>query len=1164
MLNPLAAQAVATVVSRKHNARDYEARGCEELDSRYRALVRQIKKPLETWGTGDPEELYNGLVREIESDPKFAAKLEALYNGDFPTKFGQLVTKVLAQWDRLEEPQLELVKDARLWIPAATKAWKESFRVDMNPYLDHVAYRLYLFTNVWLLRRFARILDPQALDAAAEYFPGMAFSSVQDEELEEVARRREAVNGLDSLRGRVPPAREAGCPQQRADASNLAGLAFSGGGIRSATFNLGVLQFLGDKGLLRRFDYLSTVSGGGYIGSWLHAWIRHGDQTDGGQKQDEPRGIDRVENSLKPANVPEAGPVRFLRRYSNYLTPQTGAMSADTWTMLNIWMRNTFLNMLILTLALSALLLTPGWLASIADRLDHTAPATVIGALTGGRVAGAAAKVAAEENRGGITDYWWVLLIPSACLIGLNLAGLRSQSKPGKVLAWLRREQAILALVVAPIFLGGWLAGTVVPNDMKQLPIHDKYVRAEKKVAELARARGAYSSQAQWESAVTAQRQELAALAGELDRALDGIFEQDSFQFGWVTAMLVLVVSITGRLDRNFYPRRASDGWIRRALTIGRAYGWVALVCLMAAIASGGLDYFWLDHVAKPLWAAHSDRLVGPREILTGSAPVFLSLLSIAVFLYMGLLGRRFSDDRREWMARLGAWLTICCIAWVAVCGTATFGPWLLHRIAAAAQTSDIWGTGEVGVGWMLVTAAGLYAGRSVGKDNKSGSFTKAIAVLAPPLFVAGLLLLLAEALSRFAPAGGWEAFAMTAFCGGMALFLSRRVDINEFSLHQFYRNRLVRCYLGGARGAERRPDRFTGFDGRDDFPVQDLTPTRPDGAPGYFGPYPIFNTTLNVSHGEELAWQERKGEAFVFTPRFSGFDVAHGRATHLRTKDQPKLSSGGYRPTRCYAYPENGGVNVGTAVAISGAAASPNQGTRTNASTAFLMTVLDVRLGWWLGNPRRNDTWQKPGPTTGLFQLLAELTGSTSDTGKYVYLSDGGHFENLAIYELVRRRCRFIVACDSEEDHTYTFGGLGNVIRKCRTDFGAEITIDVGDLKPPPDGRFTRSHYAVGKIGYPADEKGPAAEGTLIYIKSSLTGNDESADVLQFAMMYREFPHESTANQWFDETRFESYRRLGYHVAESAITGANAEAAALFGDLLQEPREKAAMAAAG
>jgi hypothetical protein len=103
-----------------------------------------------------------------------------------------------------------------------------------------------------------------------------------------------------------------------------------------------------------------------------------------------------------------------------------------------------------------------------------------------------------------------------------------------------------------------------------------------------------------------------------------------------------------------------------------------------------------------------------------------------------------------------------------------------------------------------------------------------------------------------------------------------------------------------------------------------------------------------------------------------------------------------------------------------------------------------------------------------------------------------------------------------------------------------------------------------VGKIVYPADEKGTAAEGTLIYIKSSLTGNDESADVLQFAMMYREFPHESTANQWFDETRFESYRRLGYHVAESAITGATAEAAALFGDLLQEPREKAAMAAAG
>jgi hypothetical protein len=349
-----------------------------------------------------------------------------------------------------------------------------------------------------------------------------------------------------------------------------------------------------------------------------------------------------------------------------------------------------------------------------------------------------------------------------------------------------------------------------------------------------------------------------------------------------------------------------------------------------------------------------------------------------------------------------------------------------------------------------------------------------------------------------------------------------------------------VRCYLGGARTGRqpgRQPDSFTGFDSRDDFPVSALAPSR-----GYSGPYPIFNSTLNLAHGNELAWQERKGEAFVFTPRFAGFD-----STHPKLPGQRKLSYGGYRPTREYACLGTAGVSVGTAVAISGAAGSPNQGRQTNVSTAFLMTVLDVRLGWWLGNPRRTDTWQRPGPATGLFQLLSELTASTNDTGKYVNLSDGGFFENLAVYELVRRRCRYIVACDSEQDGDFTFGGLGNLIRKCRTDFGVEIEIDTTKLKPAKDARFTTDHCAVGTIFYPA----PETQGKLIYIKSSLTGN-ESADVLQYAMQCADFPHESTADQWFDETQFESYRKLGYHAAESA---------AIFENL--QPAKKASTAAA-
>ena len=119
----------------------------------------------------------------------------------------------------------------------------------------------------------------------------------------------------------------------------FAGLALSGGGIRSATFNLGVLQALADLGLLSKFDYLSTVSGGGYIGGWLSKWI-HG----------EPGGVAEVEKQLRsagdgPAPRSEPPEVQFLRKYSNYLTPKSGLFTADTWTLICTYVRNTLLNM---------------------------------------------------------------------------------------------------------------------------------------------------------------------------------------------------------------------------------------------------------------------------------------------------------------------------------------------------------------------------------------------------------------------------------------------------------------------------------------------------------------------------------------------------------------------------------------------------------------------------------------------------------------------------------------------------------------------------------------------------------------------------------------------------------------------------------------------------
>jgi hypothetical protein len=283
---------------------------------------------------------------------------------------------------------------------------------------------------------------------------------------------------------------------------------------------------------------------------------------------------------------------------------------------------------------------------------------------------------------------------------------------------------------------------------------------------------------------------------------------------------------------------------------------------------------------------------------------------------------------------------------------------------------------------------------------------------------------------------------------------------------------------------------------------------------------------------GDRLSWQERKGSSFTFTPKYSGWQYP----TTSGTSNGAQVPS--FRTTNVYAYPvigsDDGGIGLGTAIAISGAAASPNMGYQSSPALAFLMTVFNVRLGWWLGNPR-GDRYKHSGPTAGLNYLLTELFGLTNDQRSYVYLSDGGHFENMAMYELVRRRTQLILVCDGEQDAALSFGGLANAIRKCRTDFGVEIDIDVSRIRKDATTGYSQQHCAVGTIHYPETLNGQAVTGTLIYVKASLTG-DEPTDIVEYRARQSTFPHQTTADQFFDESQFESYRRLGYHIADEEL----------------------------
>jgi hypothetical protein len=236
-------------------------------------------------------------------------------------------------------------------------------------------------------------------------------------------------------------------------------------------------------------------------------------------------------------------------------------------------------------------------------------------------------------------------------------------------------------------------------------------------------------------------------------------------------------------------------------------------------------------------------------------------------------------------------------------------------------------------------------------------------------------------------------------------------------------------------------------------------------------------------------------------------------------------------------------GMSLGTALAISGAAASPNMGYHSSPLVTFILTLLNVRLGAWLGNPgpHGDNTFNLGYPRFGVRPIIAEAFGLTDATNPYVYLSDGGHFENLGLYEMVLRRCHYIVVSDAGQDPLCSFADLGEAVRKIRIDLG--IPIEFTD----PISIFARSDQkeqnvrgrvcALGKIKYSAVDGAGIQDGELLYIKPACYG-EEPRDIYEYFKNHPTFPHEPTSDQFFSESQFESYRMLGIHSMEKVCPG--------------------------
>lgn len=982
-------------------------------------------------------------------------------------------------------------------------------------------------------------------------------------------------------------------------------LCLSGGGIRSACFGLGVLQGLARKGLLSRFHYLSTVSGGGYIGSWLSTWIhRH---TDG-----LPGAAEELKASVTaPSDTTSTSqPVQQLRRYSNYLSPRTGLFSADTWTLVATFLRNLLANWLVLLPWLLLLLLIPRVVLSAVASPWFVAPlppwSLYAAVLTAWACCLIAVKYSHDEDEAPrpdssraevverVTGEFLVQclfpMITSALLLVAALAWYRAGRYPAEA-AIGRLTVPVLpfcaAVFGASVHWAGWLW-----SDEQRKSIRDDLG---------------------------------ILLAGLLAGLLGGAAAQMALAlpddpmwlvgYVWLAPSILLALFVLGS---SLYvawagiKNRITDSDMEWTARMG---AYVLRSAVVWLIASGIVFY-------------------GP--VLFDLLPKVVSLPTITALFASSVVsgwsgstesGRRSEQaDRRsrllDFVTRLAGPVFLAVIlAWLSAL-TSLFAGVLRSDSWNSWAWGAVWNPGRLGLHWRGLPLRGIF-------DHL---------LILCELNLAGVLALGAAIALVF-----W--------------FFAVNVALNKFSLHHMYRERLIRAFLGANRKV-RRPDPFTGFDADDNLAVGLLWPLgvtpeavfdadalltairdgstpvpqairgrlssalaeklaawspgrdtemlltalsyefnrireplgfaasdqlKPEQVPEYLRGYAeelskvdpadrdlykvrlynrllledacapalrgarpghgsrplhLINMTLNLTSDPELAWQDRKGESFTVSPLHAGSgDPTLG----YRRTDWPA-------PLKARRYGGDRGISVGTAMAISGAAASPNMGYHSSPVISFLLTLFNARLGWWLGNPGQEgqDTYPDYYVKRPVTWLLRELRGVTNRTAEYVYLSDGGHFENLGLYEVVRRRCRFVIVSDAGCDPEASFEDLGNAIRKIRIDLGIAIEFPDGlpiysrrEAAEPDFPANDARAYAVGKIRYSEVDAKPDGsgqpDGVLLYLKPAVYGQ-EPVDVRNYATKHRDFPHETTADQWFSEPQLESYRALGLHVLERAL----------------------------
>ena len=357
--------------------------------------------------------------------------------------------------------------------------------------------------------------------------------------------------------------------------------------------------------------------------------------------------------------------------------------------------------------------------------------------------------------------------------------------------------------------------------------------------------------------------------------------------------------------------------------------------------------------------------------------------------------------------------------------------------------------------------------------------------------------------------------FALTAGAFVVAIGMFRMPVwkfLNFFSMQVIYRRGLHKAYI--LRKVPRKEQKD--MKGKTVVPRHEpflLTQLKKEGENPPDMPYHLIVSAVNTSGDTQLERLGRRSDGLVFAHLHSGSRITGYR----RTKGSPAFKN----------------ISLSQAMAISGAAISPNMGRFTTTSNAILMTLLNVRIGTWIRNPK--DDQEKRLPWRPLVWFwLKELFGMASAEDRFIYLTDGGHFDNSAIYELLKRRCKYILAVDASSD----INNLATVCRLARIDLGVQMDMDLKPFKPDPTSGLSQRPYVVAKIKYPPVKGDGKPEGVLVWISTTMT-RGQKPDIVRYRETDPDFPFHSTIDQFFDQSQFEAYRQLGHTAARVVFTDA-------------------------